>query len=158
MTPADLIGMPFELDELDQGIIELLRLDGRMAFNEISKRLDIPETTARYRVQRLLQSKVIHITAWPNPERTGKPHLLILLLRVENGRSSAVAQELTAMDEVRFVSILAGRFNIAADVYFGVHTDLLDFFDKLDRIQGIQSYESHTVLKMLKAEYQYMIG
>ncbi len=145
----------FELDEIDQGIIELLRIDGRMALTEISKQLNIPGATARYRVQRLLQSKAIQITAWPNPNTMGKPHMLILFLTVENGQIDAVAEKLTAMAEVRFVAILAGRFNVAADVYFGDHTDLLTFFDKLHQIQGVISYESNTVLRLLKAEYQY---
>ncbi len=158
MTQAEpTTGTTFDLDDVDQGIIELLRLDGRMAFNEIAKRLDIPETTARYRVQRLLQSKTIQVTAWPNPEKMGKPHVLILLMKVENGRANTVAQELAAMEEVRFIAILAGQFNVAADIYFGAHADLLAFFEKLNQIQGIQTYESHTVLKLLKAEYQYVI-
>lgn len=159
MTQVDpSIETDFELDEIDQGIIELLRIDGRMALTEISKQLNIPGATARYRVQRLLQSKAIQITAWPNPNTMGKPHMLILFLTVENGRIDAVAEELTQMPEVRFVAILAGRFNVAADVYFGDHADLLTFFDKLHQVQGVISYESNTVLRLLKAEYQYNFG
>ncbi len=145
----------FELDEIDQGIINLLRIDGRISLTEISKELNIPGATARYRLQRLLQSKAIQITAWPNPKMLGKQHLLILFLKVESGQIDTVAQELTTIAEVRFVAILTGRFNIAADVYFGDHSDLLTFFDKLHRIRGVISYESNTVLRLLKAEYQY---
>lgn len=156
MSPSDPV-VTIELDTVDQGIIDLLRIDGRMAFTEIAKRLDIPEATARYRVQRLLQTKTIQITAWPNPEKIGKPHVLMLLLTIENGQIEAVAQELAAMEEVRFVSILVGRYNIVADVYFGVHADLLAFFEKLHQMQGIISYETQTILKLLKAEYKYVI-
>ncbi len=145
----------FELDEIDRGIIDLLRIDGRMALTEISKQLNIPGATARYRVQRLLQSKAIQITAWPNPNTMGKPHMLILFLTVESGRIDAVAKELTQMPEVRFVAVLAGRFSIAADVYFSNYADLLTFFDKLNEVQGVISYESNTVLRLVKAEYQY---
>jgi Lrp/AsnC family transcriptional regulator for asnA, asnC and gidA len=146
-----------DLDSVDQSIIDLLRIDGRMAFTEIAKRLNIPEATARYRVQRLLQSKTIQITAWPNPEKIGKPHVLMLLLTIENGAVEAVARELAAMEEVRFVSILVGHYNIVADVYFGVHADLLAFFEKLHGMKGIISYETQTILKLLKAEYKYVI-
>ena len=58
-----------ELDSLDRDIINLLRTDGRMSFREIAQQLDMPEATARYRVQRLLQSEIIKILAWPNPAR-----------------------------------------------------------------------------------------
>ena len=158
MTQAEQTsGNDFVLDAVDQGILQLLRLDGRMAFSEIAKRLDIPETTARYRVQRLIQSKMIQVTAWPNLEKMGKPHVLILQMIVANGWIDEVAKQLAEMEEVRFVALTTGRYNIAVDICFGAHTDLLAFFDKLRPIQGILSYESQTVLKLLKAEYQYVI-
>lgn len=145
------------LDQVDQDIIELLRTDGRMAFTEISKRLNIPEATARYRVQRLLQSGVIKVLAWPDPEKLGTPNTLVVMLVVENSKVEGVAEQLAEMNEVRFVAIAAGRYSIIADVYFGVHEELLDFFAKLHKIQGIISYESQLILKLLKAEYKYTL-
>ncbi len=145
------------LDELDQEIIALLRLDGRMAFKEIAKRLNLPEATARYRVQRLLQSGGIHITAWPNPAKLGVPHVLILCLTIKEGQTDAVAEELTSMVETRFVAVTTGRCNIVADIYYGTHEDLLSFFSKLNQIKGILSYDSQIILKLLKAEYKYSI-
>lgn len=145
------------LDAVDQQIVVLLRQDGRMTFTEIAKRLDIPEATARYRVQRLLQSGAIQIHAWPNPEKLGTPHILMLYLVVENNQVMTVAQQLTSMDEVRFVAVTAGRYNIIADVYYGTHSELLDFLSKLHSISGVLSYESQIVLKLLKAEYKYTL-
>ena len=98
-----------ELDSLDQQIVVLLRTDGRMSFTEISKRLSIPEATARYRVQRLLQSGLIQITAWPNPEKLGRPNVLILWLTIDKGQIDAVSEQLASMNEVRFAATLIGR-------------------------------------------------
>jgi Lrp/AsnC family transcriptional regulator for asnA, asnC and gidA len=146
---------PVALDTLDREIIGLLRMDGRISFTEISRQLDIPEATARYRVQRLLHSKVIQIHAWPNPERLGTPHIVIVQLFVENGKIDAVAEALTRLEEVQFVATTAGHYNIIIDVYFGSHAELLAFYDKLHQIPGIIRYESQMVLKLLKAEYKY---
>ncbi|MGF1499557.1 MAG: Lrp/AsnC family transcriptional regulator [Elainellaceae cyanobacterium] len=146
------------LDTVDQEIVNLLRSDGRMAFTEIAKRLGIPEATARYRVQRLLQSGVIRIQAWPNPEKLGKPHILVVWLVVESSQIETVAEVLADMSEVRFVAITAGRYNIFADVYYGTHNELLHFFSKLHQIPGILNYESQIVLKLLKAEYKYTLN
>ena len=156
MTPSS--STHTSLDAVDQQIITLLRLDGRMTFTEISKRLDIPEATARYRVQRLLQSGAIQIHAWPNPEKLGTPHILMLYLVVENTQVMSVAEQLTAMDEVRFVAVTAGRYNIIADVYYGQHSELLDFLSKLHNVSGVLSYESQILLKLLKAEYKYTLS
>lgn len=146
------------LDNLDREIIALLRIDGRMAFKEIAKRLEIPEATARYRVQRLLQSGGIQIIAWPNPEKLGVPHVLILSLTVKEGQTNAVAEKLSDMTEVRFLAVTSGRCNIVADIYFGTHEDLLTFFAKLDAIAGILHYDTQIILKLLKAEYKYSLS
>ncbi|HEY9824116.1 MAG TPA: Lrp/AsnC family transcriptional regulator [Stenomitos sp.] len=158
MYSNSLAQTPPELDKLDQGIVALLRTDGRMAFKEIANRLEIPEATARYRVQRLIQSGSIQIVAWPNPEKLGTPHILILAITVKDGHTEVVAKQLTTMEEVRFVAVTAGRCNIIADIYFGTHEDLLAFFDKLNSIEGISHYDMQIVLKLLKAEYKYSLS
>jgi Lrp/AsnC family transcriptional regulator, regulator for asnA, asnC and gidA len=142
------------IDALDRAIIKLLSQDGRMAFSEIAKQLDIPETTARYRVQRLLQTETIKIAARTSPEKLGKPHILIVWLNIENTQIDAVVQELAAMDEVVFVgAIAAGRYNVVVDIYFGMNEEMFVFFDKIQKIRGIINYESHLLRKLFKAEY-----
>lgn len=146
------------LDELDQQIVQLMRQDGRMAFRDIAQRLEIPEATARYRVQRLLQSGVIKVLAWPDPAKLGTPNLIILWLTVEHSRIEAVAETLAKMKEVRFVAITTGSCNLVADIYFGPHETLYEFFQRLYQVPGILKCESQTVLKLLKAEYSYSLG
>jgi Lrp/AsnC family transcriptional regulator for asnA, asnC and gidA len=143
------------LDNLDQNIIDLLKVDGRISYKEIAKRLNIPEATARYRVQRLIQSEIIQIQAWPNPKCFGTPHVAIVQLFVENGWINPVAEQLAAIDEVQFVAVTAGRHNIVIDVYFDTHDDLLEFYAKIHSIQGILRYETQIVMKLFKAKYQY---
>jgi Lrp/AsnC family transcriptional regulator, regulator for asnA, asnC and gidA len=147
-----------ELDDTDQKIIELLRIDGRMSFTEIAKRLEMPEATARYRVQRLLQTEVIQVLAWPNPQKLGTPYVTVVFLTVENSAIDTVAAALAEVEAVRFVAITSGRYNIIVDVYFGTHPELVYFFDQLKGIPGILSYESQFILKLLKAEYKYTLS
>lgn len=149
---------PIALDELDLAIIGLLKTDGRMSFTEVSKRLNLPEATARYRVQRLLQSKIVKIHATPNPEHLGTPRVMIVQLFVENGKIDAVAAALVEIDEVQFVAVTAGHHNIVIDVCFGTHDELLAFYDKLHQIPGVIRYESQVVMKLLKAEYKYVLN
>lgn len=159
MTQANTIPFsPISLDDLDFAIIGLLKTDGRISFTEVAKRLDLPEATARYRVQRLLQSKVVKIHATPNPEHLGTPRVVIVQLFVENGKIDIVADALVEIDEVQFVAVTAGHHNIVIDVCFGTHDELLDFYDKLHRIPGVIRYESQVVMKLLKAEYNYVLS
>jgi Lrp/AsnC family transcriptional regulator, regulator for asnA, asnC and gidA len=143
------------LDALDQRIVNLLKEDGRMAFTDISKQLSIPEATVRYRVQRLLQSGVVQIRARLNPQKLGMPHIVTMRLNVERDRITQVAETLTKLPEIQFVAIVTGHYNIIMDAHFGRHDDLLLLFDKIHAIPGIIHYDSCTILKLLKAEYQY---
>ena len=146
------------LDDLDRAIIGLLKHDGRMSFSEVSKRLNLPEATARYRVQRLLQSNVLRVNATLNPDLLGTPHVMIVQLFVENGKIDFVAEALVEIEEVQFVAITAGHHNIVIDVCFGTHDELLDFYAKLHQIPGVIRYESQVVMKLLKAEYKYVLS
>lgn len=146
------------LDEIDQDIINLLRTDGRISFTEVGKRLNIPEATARYRVQRLLQSGIVQVIAWPNPEKLGTPHVVIVSLIVENSQIDSIAKALEQMVEVRFVAITTGHYDIIADVFFGNYTEVTAFFEKMKRIPGIIQHDSHFILKLLKAEYKYTLS
>lgn len=149
---------PFALDALDRDIIGLLKIDGRMSFTEVAKRLQLPEATARYRVQRLLQSQVVKIHATPNPDHLGTPHVVIVQLFVENNKIDAVAEALVEIEEVQFVAVTAGHHNIVIDVCFGAHDEMLSFYAKLHKIPGVIRYESQMVMKLLKAEYKYVLS
>ena len=146
------------LDTVDQQIITLLHSDGRMAFTEIAKRVGIPEATARYRVQRLLQSDMITIQAWPNPDKLGIPHMIVVWVSVSSEQINSVADSLAQIPEVRFVATTAGRYNVVADVNYGDHGELLQFFSKLNQIPGVLTYESEMVLRLIKSEYTYTLN
>lgn len=119
--------------------------------------IEIPEATARYRVQKLLQSGIIQILARPNPEKLGTPHILIIFLVVENERVDSVAKALEEMPEIRFVAIAAGQYDIIIDIFFGSHDEVTSFFEILKQIPGIIRHDFHFVLKLLKAEYKYTL-
>ena len=150
--------VPPALDDLDRDIIRLLKVDGRISFSEVSKKLNLPEATARYRVQRLLQSKTLKIHATLSPEHLGMPHVVIVQLFVENSEVETVAAALVEIEEVQFVAITAGHHNIVIDVRFGAYDELLSFYAKLHKITGVIRYDSQIVMKLLKAQYKYVLS
>ncbi len=153
--PHQSLSTAASLDNLDRDIISLLKVDGRISYKDIAKQLNVPDATARYRVQRLLQSDLIQIQAWPNPKYFGVPQIAIVQLFIENGWIEPVAERLAAIDEVQFVAITAGRHNIVVDVYFDDHKELLEFYAKLNSVTGIMRYETQIIIKLLKAKYKY---
>jgi Lrp/AsnC family transcriptional regulator for asnA, asnC and gidA len=115
------------LDDLDRSIIELLKKNGRITYKEVSDRVNIPEATARYRVQRLLNSDLMQLETWVNPNRMRPPQAAIMNLTVENSRVNAVAEELAKFEEVQFLSIVAGFHNIVVNVSFKTYIPQVAF-------------------------------
>ena len=52
-----------ELDEIDNAIIDLLRVDGRLPYRAIARELGLTETTVRARVKRLEESNTMRVVA-----------------------------------------------------------------------------------------------
>ena len=158
MSSNSPLPLPTSLDDLDLDIIRLLKEDGRVSFAEIATQLTIPKATARYRVQRLLQSGVMKVHAQLNPAKLGNPHTIIICLNVAIAQVDAVAETLTQMPEIQFVAIITGQYNVTMDAFFGSHDELLALLEKIRRIPGILHYDSYVVMKLLKSEYQYTVN
>jgi Lrp/AsnC family transcriptional regulator for asnA, asnC and gidA len=143
------------LDDLDRSIIELMKVNGRITYKEVSDRVNIPEATARYRVQRLLNNDLLLLETWIDPNQMGSPQAAIMNLTVESSRVNAVAQELAQLEEVQFLSIVAGLHNIVVNVSFNTQDELCRFCDKLGTIRGILQYDTQIVTRLVKAHYDY---
>ncbi len=80
-----------EMDELDKNILKLLQKDARLSFAEIGRTLNIAETTARFRVNRLVENGVItRFAAVLDPEKIGFKVGAAILLKIDpasSGRS-----------------------------------------------------------------------
>jgi Lrp/AsnC family transcriptional regulator for asnA, asnC and gidA len=144
-----------DLDDLDRSIVELLKQNGRITYKEVGDRVNIPEATARYRVQRLLKTDLLQLKTWVNPNRMAAPQATIINLIVESSRVNSVAEELAQFDEVQFLSIVAGLHNIVVNVSFNTQGELRRFFDKLATIRGILHYDTQIVTRLVKAHYDY---
>ena len=63
-----------EIDNIDLKIVDLLMENGRRPSAEIARRLgDISERAVRYRINRLVQGKVIQVSAITDPRSLGYP-------------------------------------------------------------------------------------
>ena len=100
------------MDELDQRIIGLLQVDGRLSNASIARRLRITEATIRRRVSRLIQEDVISITAVPNIEKLGYTTTAFIGLQVRPGKADDVADALAGLAEVHYVSVTTGGYDV----------------------------------------------
>jgi Lrp/AsnC family transcriptional regulator, regulator for asnA, asnC and gidA len=147
-------GIPGGLDDTDLKIIEALRKDGRVAFTQIAEQLGVSPGMIRQRYNRLVDQGFLKIVAITNPVRMGFRTMAMIGIRAEGSKLLEVAEKVSRLDEVIYMVISSGRFDIFAEVVCRDHEDLLRFItEKLSTIEGIRESESFMHLKIVKEVY-----
>ena len=142
------------LDETDHYIIEALRKDGREAFAQIAEKLNVSPGMIRQRYNRLVELGVLKVVAVTNPLRLGVRTMALIGIRTDGARMLEVAQKMAELQEVVYLVIVSGRYDIVAEVFCQNHEDLLKFItEKLYKIDGVRETESFMHLKIAKEVY-----
>jgi Lrp/AsnC family transcriptional regulator, regulator for asnA, asnC and gidA len=142
------------LDETDLKIIDALHKDGRVAFAQIAEQLGVSPGMIRQRYNRLVEQGYLKVVAITNPLRMGFTTMAMIGIRVDGSKLLTVAEKVSKLDEVIYMIITSGRFDIFAEVVCRNHEDLLRFItEKLSVIDGIRESESFMHLKIMKEVY-----
>lgn len=142
------------LDEIDLRIMDALRKDGRVAFAQIAEQLGVSPGMIRQRYSRLVDQGYLKVVAITNPLRMGFKTMAMIGIRADGSKLLDVADKVSKLDEVIYMTISSGRFDIFAEVVCRDHEDLLRFItEKLSTIDGVRESESFMHLKIVKEVY-----
>ncbi|QZY28105.1 Lrp/AsnC family transcriptional regulator [Nocardioides coralli] len=143
------------LDDVAKAIIEQLQQDGRRSYTAIGKEVGLSEAAVRQRVQRLIDAGVMQVVAVTDPLQLGFPRQAMVGIEV-SGELEPVADALTAMDEVDYVVITAGSYDILAEVVCESDERLLELISEQIRgIPGVARTETFMYLKLRKQTYSW---
>jgi DNA-binding Lrp family transcriptional regulator len=106
--------MPF--DELDLALIDGLGQDGRLPFERLGAQVGLSRTAARARVQRLVETGTIGFEAIVHPAVDGYHTFAHVSVTVGGVPVRDVAHQVAALPYAPFVSIVAGRFALIAEL------------------------------------------
>ncbi|MEW6030554.1 MAG: Lrp/AsnC family transcriptional regulator [Chloroflexota bacterium] len=142
------------LDEIDRQVIEALRKDGRAAFAQIAESLNVSPGMIRLRYNRLVEQGYLKVAAITNPLRMGYKTMAMIGLRVDGSKLLEAAEKISRLDEVIYLVVASGRFDLFAEVVCRDHDHLLEFLgSKLSTIDGVRESESFMHLKIVKEVY-----
>ncbi|GAB2750829.1 Lrp/AsnC family transcriptional regulator [Nocardioides pakistanensis] len=148
-------GSGVSLDEVSKAIIEELQQDGRRSYAAIGKVVGLSEAAVRQRVQRLIDSNVMQVVAVTDPLELGFARQAMIGIRA-HGELEPIADELAGMDEVDYVVITAGSFDLLAEVVCESDEHLLDVLShQIRKIDGVVSTETFMYLKLRKQTYSW---
>jgi Lrp/AsnC family transcriptional regulator for asnA, asnC and gidA len=145
---------PIELDEIDASIIEKLRQDGRAAFAQMAQELNVSPGMIRARYNRLVENGCLKVVAITNPLQMGYETMAMIGIRVDGNKLLEVANKIAAFDEVIYLVITSGSYDILAEIRAHDHAHLLKLLtEKLYQIEGVRESDSFLHLKIMKEIY-----
>ena len=143
------------LDDTSKAIIEQLQLDGRRSYAAIGKAVGLSEAAVRQRVQRLTEAGVMQVVAVTDPLELGFDRQAMIGIKAE-GALEPIADELAKMDEVEYVVITAGSFDLLAEVLCESDEHLLQVLsERVRQIDGVKATETFVYLKLVKQTYSW---
>jgi len=145
-----------KLDEIDLDIIRTLKRDGRTPFAQIAQRLGVSTGMIRQRYQRLVKEGVLQVVAVTNPLLLGFSTMAMIGIKVDGAHLQQVAQEIAGLEEVIYLVLTAGAYDLFAEVVFRDNEHLLEFLTaRLRTIEGIRETETFMYLKIAKEIYSW---
>lgn len=135
------------MDDLDQRLIAALRRDGRASLSDLAHDLGVTRTTARTRLQRLVQAgEIADFTVLTRAEVATAPVRGLMMLQVEGRGTDRVTGRLLGLSEVTAVHSTNGTWDLIAEI----GTDTLEVFDAvlslIRRFEGVTRSETNLLL------------
>jgi Lrp/AsnC family transcriptional regulator, regulator for asnA, asnC and gidA len=143
------------LDGVAKAIIEQLQQDGRRSYAAIGKVVGLSEAAVRQRVQRLLEGGVMQIVAVTDPLQLGFARQAMVGITA-SGPLQEVADALAELDEVDYVVVTAGKYDLLVEVVCESDDHLLELIsDRIRAMPGVAATETFMYLKLAKQTYSW---
>jgi Lrp/AsnC family transcriptional regulator for asnA, asnC and gidA len=142
------------LDDVSKKIVELLQHDGRRSYSSIGKEVGLSEAAVRQRVQRLLETGAMQIVAVTDPMSLGFRRQTMIGVRC-SGDLDQVADKLAAMEQIDYVVITAGSFDLLIEVVCEDDDQLLEILSLVRSIPSVTTTETFVYLKLRKQTYSW---
>ena len=143
-----------KIDAFDKRIIEALQADGRRPYTRLARELGISEAAVRARVRKLTEARVIDVVAVTNPLMLGFDTMAIIGVQTDSSLQ-AIADEVAGWDEVSYLVISAGSFDLLVEVVCTDKRHLLELIGRLRDVEGVRSTETFMYLELHKQTFQW---
>ncbi len=145
---------PVALDAVSRHIIEQLQQDGRRSYAAIGKAVGLSEAAVRQRVQRLIDLGAMQIVAVTDPMSLGFRRQTMIGIRC-TGDLERMADVLAGMDDIDYVVITAGSFDLLIEVVCADDDQLLEILGQVRSLPGVTVTETFVYLKLRKQTYHW---
>ena len=142
---------------LDLMLVQEMAIDATQTTTDLAKKLGKSRSTVQWRLQELLDKKVIKIVPVHNPVAAGYKIGVLIGLEAVPNKVNSVAGEIAAVQNVHNVIICGGRYDIILGAVFEDMAKLSGFLiNELSGVTGVTGVEAMVALKVVKASFTFM--
>lgn len=145
-----------ELSPVEVAAVALLQDDGRASFADMSKRLEMPEPSVRRLVRRLIDERVIAITAVANPRLVGLDAMAWTALRVDWSHVRQLPAELLKIRGLDYIATTTGSFQVFVEIGARDSTDMADRLRLIRSLPGVRATETFYYLDLYHQEFNWV--
>ena len=143
------------LDDANKAIVEELQKDGRRTYGAIAEAVGLSEAAVRQRVQKMREAGIMQIVAVTDPLQVGFRSQAMVGIRTD-GDSRMVAKRLAGVENINYVVMCAGSFDILVELVCEDEDALLELLNGVvRRIPGVRDTETFMYLKLAKQTYAW---
>lgn len=148
---------PFALDSVDHKLISVLQGDGRISYRALAEAAHLSPSSARARVQRLIDAGVIRISALKSGG-ISRNRLAIGVGITASGDPAPVRQFIHDAPDVDFAARSHGTYDFIATLVGSSSAHLLTVLDRLRAIPEAGSIDTWMHYDIVKEDYARSLG
>jgi Lrp/AsnC family transcriptional regulator for asnA, asnC and gidA len=147
-------------DETDRKIVDILMENGRMPAAVIARRIGggITERVVRYRINRMVDEKIIQIRPIVNSHAFGLTTRADVVLEVDSDAIMDVARKAMEYECVSYVACSIGEMDVSIQVVARDPVEIYQFVTEvIGKMPGVRKTTTSIVPIVLKDVYQWRI-
>jgi DNA-binding Lrp family transcriptional regulator len=137
------------MDQVDEAIVELLEVDGRLTHPEIARAVGLSRSAAAVRVQRLIASGQVIVRGVVHPAVIGRGVLAYVGLTVD-GPAMRIAAAVADRDDVPFLSLTSGLHGLVAELRAASMRDIDTAVGQLRGLEGVVGVDTLTYVEVVR--------
>lgn len=143
------------MDKNDKIILKMLQEDCNVSLKKIGEKTGLSSSTVHYRVNRLIDEKVITgFKACVDPLKVGKEILAISLITGKYGPdySKKIGEKIGKINGVWGVYFLLGNIDFAVLLRASTREELKDMVEAFIRIEEVERSNTYLILERMKED------
>lgn len=140
-----------DLDELDKRILMQLQEDSRISCADLGRRLNVAETTVRFRINRLTENGVVtKFISLLDPSKVGLKVSGAILLKIDPAHLEQACKQLIAFKETQYLFQSTGEYDVVSVILAHNMEQLNELVIKTKMIEGVKDARVSVTTRMLK--------